>query len=379
MRIQPVRGLRNRLAGLGAVLLTVAGCESDSVARSGPERIAPRAVGVSPAPPPATPVDEAIVARIGGVTISREQLYRPLLEARGLGLLLNLVQLEMAREEARLAGITVSEDDVRAEATRTLRKMFAEQSEDEGEYALLLDQFLQRRNMSRVEWDLLMQTNATLRKLAEPKARGAIRDEQLNVAFGQLYGEKVHVRHIECANLQEIAQARQRLAAGEAFEDVARAMSRNARTAPLGGEIRPFTRNAAFSEAFKETAFALKNKGDISEPVQAEGGYHLLQLLDRIPPKVIRFEDVKESIREDLQESLTQQLMQEIRLQLSERATRSLQILDPLLKAQYQDERSRRLRQLKDAAEIREELDRQRARAATQPAIPDLPGPPNSP
>lgn len=320
---------------------------------------------------------DPVVARIGSVTVTKDQLYKPLIEAHGLSTLLNIVQLEMTRQEAAAARLTVSPGDIAAEEKRTLDRMFKDQGAEESQYGMLLSQFLERRNMGRGEWNMLMETNATLRKVVEPRARTSIKDEQLETAYKQLYGEKVQVRHIECSNLQEIGEAKRRLAAGEKFEDVARDMSRNARTAPLGGEVRAFTRNSGYPASFTDAAFALKNKGDISDPVQAENGYHLIQLTERIAPKVIKFEDVKASIREDLEEGLIQSFQQELRQQLSERASRQLQIVDPSLKQQYADEQSRRQQQIRDRDEIRKELERQREKAATQQAIPDLPPAPS--
>lgn len=321
--------------------------------------------------------DNTTIARVGASVITRDQLIKPLLEAHGLPLLLNLVQLEMAKQEAKVAGVTLSPTDAPAEQDRTLDRMFRDQKAEKTEYAALLNQFLERRNMSRVEWNLLMEINATLRKVCEAKARGAIKDEQLSTAFMQLYGEKVQVRHIQVSNLQEIAEARRRLAAGETFESIARAMSRNSLTSPLGGEVRPFTMQSPYPQSFKDAAFVLKNKNEVSSPVQADNAYHLIQLMDRIAPKVIKFEDVKASIREDLEERLVQQMTQDLRAQLSDQATRSLVILEPTLKARYELENQRREEQIRGREEVRKELDRQRETAATQQAIPDLPPAPS--
>lgn len=323
------------------------------------------------------PADNTTIARVGASVITRDQLIKPLLEAHGLPLLLNLVQLEMAKQEAKVAGVTLSPTDAPAEQDRTLDRMFRDQKAEKTEYAALLNQFLERRNMSRVEWNLLMEINATLRKVCEAKARGAIKDEQLSTAFMQLYGEKVQVRHIQVSNLQEIAEARRRLAAGETFESIARAMSRNSLTSPLGGEVRPFTMQSPYPQSFKDAAFVLKNKNEVSSPVQADNAYHLIQLMDRIAPKVIKFEDVKASIREDLEERLVQQMTQDLRAQLSDQATRSLVILEPTLKARYELENQRREEQIRGREEVRKELDRQRETAATQQAIPDLPPAPS--
>ncbi|HRK30744.1 MAG TPA: peptidyl-prolyl cis-trans isomerase [Tepidisphaeraceae bacterium] len=363
------------LGCISAAVFSVSGCASSSTEgaparQPPPAEVAPAAAHDSK---PALANPGAPVARVGAATITREQLLQPLIEAHGLQLLLSLVQLEMVRQEAKIAKIVVSPSDVEAETARTLDRMFRDQNAEKDDYPGLLAQFLERRNMSLLEWNLLMETNATLRKVCEPKAAGAIQDEQLNTAFMQLYGEKVHVRHIAVANLQEIGEAKRRLDAGESFETVARALSRNSLTAALGGEVRPFTLNSQYPASFKDAAFALKNKGDVSNPVQADNQYHLIQLIERIPPKVIKFEEVKASIREDLEEGLIQQLSQDLRAQLSDRASKSLVIMEPTLRQQYIEEQKRREAQARGRDEVRKELEREREKSATQQAIPDLP------
>ena len=47
-------------------------------------------------------------------------------------------------------------------------------------------------------------------------------------------------------------------------------------------------------QVFKDTAFALKN-GEVSDPVQADNAYHIIKVENRIAPKVVKFEDVKET------------------------------------------------------------------------------------
>lgn len=366
-------------AGLAAALALSGGCAADPSSPSGnrsrptPGVNGPSGQSANSRSQTGQAGGDAVVARVGTLNITNTQLLTPLVRAHGLGMLQNLLQLEMAREDARAAGLTVSPAEVQAETDRTLEQMFKDQNVDKDQYPLLLSQFLQRKNLSVVEWEMLMESNATLRKLAEPLATKAIKDAMLTEAFNQLYGEKVQVRHIQCTNLQEIAQARQRLTGGEPFESVARAVSRNARTASLGGELAPFTRQSPYPQAFKDAAFGLKNKGDISDPVQADGSYHLIYLEQRIPPKVIKFEDVKESVRADLQEKLVQQLMKERREEMSDRARRTMQVLDPTLKAQYDLESQRREAQIREREQIRRELERDRQKAVTEQIVPDQP------
>src|SRR5207237_4038742 len=100
-----------------------------------------------------------------------------------------------------------------------------------------LDQLLAQQRVSRPEFETVIRINATLRKIAEPEVDGAITDDKLQDAFRVQYGEKVVVRHIQTGSLTDLNAARRRLAAGEPFEQVARTMSTNRSTGPLGGAV----------------------------------------------------------------------------------------------------------------------------------------------
>jgi len=152
-------------------------------------------------------------------------------------------------------------------------------------------------------------------------------------------------------------------------------MSRNAGTAQLGGQLPPFSINTqGLPQAFKDAAFALKKEGDISDVVQAEGGFHLIQLEKRIPPKAVQFEDVKESLRKDLYARATDATVKQLRQQLGNEAVQNLKINDPVLKKQWEEKLQKRDATIKDREQIRKQMQLERERSATQPAttLPDL-------
>ena len=311
-----------------------------------------------------------VIARVAGRPITLAQVEQPLIEGYGLNLLLNLVQLDVAKQEAARANVSVSPQNIEAERDLTLAKLF--QDADKAEYNQLFDQFLEQQHISKPEFDIVLQTNAYLRKIAEPMVKDKITDASLEEAFRQLYGETIQIRHIQLTNMQEVLEAKRRLAAGEAFEKIAQEMSRNARTAGLGGELPPFSRQAAgCPQAFKDAAFSLKG-GEVSDAVQAEGAFHLIKLEHRFPPKAVKFEDVKESLREDLLERLVQAAIKQLRTQIAADALKGLIVDDPMLKAQLDAKLHQKESQIQDRNKIREQFERERqrilARAATQPA-----------
>jgi hypothetical protein len=357
------------------------GCNSNTAPPApGPDQNSPLVRANSAAPevkpdsttPPPTGAQQSgdpVIARLSGNPIRLSQLQPILLEGYGLSVLQTIVLLEAAKHEAARNGIVVSPEDVNTERALTQTKLFPDA--EPADIPKLYQQFLGQKGLTVAEFDLILETNAYLRKMAEPAVKGKITDAALQEMFRQRYGENVQVRHIQLANLQEIAAAKDRLNKGEPFEKVAAEMSRNARTAPLGGELPPFSRQAAgYPQAFKDVAFSLK-EGEVSDVVSAEGSYHLIKLEHRIAPKVIKFEEVKASLSEDLHEILVQEVIKRLRAQIAEDARRGLIIDNPILKAQYDAAMTQRDEQITDRNQIREQFERERQkileRAATQP------------
>lgn len=315
---------------------------------------------------PVMSIDDTVVARVGDRAVTMRELNGPLVDAYGLNVLLNLVQLELAQKQAEEVKVSVSDADVVAERELTLKKMFADA--EQADYDELFEQFLGQQRITRPEFDIVMRINATLRKVAEPMLAGKITDDALQEAYRALYGEKVKVRHIQAANLQEVQEARNRLEK-EPFEKVARELSRNARTKSAGGDLPEFSRAmVGLPEAFKDAAFALK-EGAISDPIMADGAYHLIKLEKRIAPTAVKFEDVKESIRADLHERAIQATIRELRNQIGATALEQMKIEIPELQRQFEArrEKSKQEGSLTEESDIRQQFERERKRA-TQPA-----------
>ncbi len=82
------------------------------------------------------------------------------------------------------------------------------------------------------------------------------------------------------------------------FADVARNNSQDKGSAPSGGDLDFFARGAMV-KPFEDAAFAMK-KGDISDVVESDFGYHVIQLTDIKTPKQRSFEELRASIESDL-------------------------------------------------------------------------------
>jgi peptidyl-prolyl cis-trans isomerase SurA len=71
---------------------------------------------------------------------------------------------------------------------------------------------------------------------------------------------------------------------GASFEDMVKKYSEDKFTVNDGGVMKQFG-IGRYSPAFEQAAFALKNPGDISDPVQTEYGFHIIKLIEKYPLK----------------------------------------------------------------------------------------------
>ncbi|HEY2585050.1 MAG TPA: peptidylprolyl isomerase [Tepidisphaeraceae bacterium] len=395
---------------IGCVALS-AGCSNQQPAQgtgSVPKMTANPAPTTGPSlavntPAPASPAavasassDDRIIARINGEPVTMAELMKPLLESHGLQILTGIVQLDLLKQEARKDRAPVTADDVRKERELTLGKMFKDadaKEQDQLDAAdakgdketaeklrkqisddreALLIQYLENQHFSRSEFDLKMEINTYLRKKAERLLQGKITDEMVEKEFGVEYGETADVRYIELANMQQVADARQRLKNGQDFGDVAEQISHDARTAPLKGLMPGISRQTpGLPETFKEMAFSLQ-PGQVSDTLNLNGFFFILKLEQKHAPKAVKFENVKESLRKSMFDRLVTSVMGRLSDGLGRDIVQKLQIDDPILKKQYDGFMARQQQQAMDRQKLEKQLDKERAArnaaAETQPA-----------
>jgi foldase protein PrsA len=283
-----------------------------------------------------------VAAMVNGKPITMAELQKPLMEAYGLKVLLFEIRLNMAKQLAADKKIEVTQADFDAELARTEKGAFQDAGKED--YPQLLAQLLEKQGASRPEFDMAIQTNAILRKVAEPMLKDKITEANIEEAFKVLYGETVSVKHIQCSTPQEAMQAKTRLASGEKFEAVVHAMSHLARSRDLDGELPPFSRQSVnwgsgwgpVPQGFKDWAFNAK-VGDLSDPIQSSDGYHILKLENRLAPKAVKLAAVHNSIKANLEDQLMTQGIKELREKLAQVAQQSMVIVEPTLKKQYED------------------------------------------
>jgi len=102
--------------------------------------------------------------------------------------------------------------------------------------------------------------------------------------------QEIHARHILLPSEDEAKKALARVKGGEDFAKVATELSKD--PSGNGGDLGWFTKDRMVPE-FSEAAFKLK-KGEISEPVKTQFGWHIIQVEDTRTKTFPPFEQVKD-------------------------------------------------------------------------------------
>ena len=96
----------------------------------------------------------------------------------------------------------------------------------------------------------------------------------------------------------EAEKVRSEIQNGADFVTEAEKYSDDATTKESGGELGTVIRGQMVP-AFEEAVFSL-NKGELSQPVKTQYGYHLIEVTDITPEKQLAYDEVKENIKSTL-------------------------------------------------------------------------------
>ena len=109
-----------------------------------------------------------------------------------------------------------------------------------------------------------------------------------------------HARHILIegdtdASKAEAEKLLAQIRGGASFEELAKAHSQDKGSAARGGDLGSFPDDKTVPE-FEAALKALKNPGDVSEPVKTQFGWHLIELVERTPARQRGFDEVKDEL-----------------------------------------------------------------------------------
>jgi peptidyl-prolyl cis-trans isomerase C len=161
-------------------------------------------------------------------------------------------------------------------------------------------------NRDKVLLDAYLASEA--KKAATPEAARKLFDDTLKSLTPE---EEVNARHIL---VEEEAQAKavvERLKKGEDFAKVAGEISKDPGSGKEGGSLGWFSKERMVPE-FAEAAFKL-TKGQLSEPVKSQFGWHVIRLEDRRTKPAPDFAAVKPQIDQYLERKAQQDIIVALR------------------------------------------------------------------
>jgi parvulin-like peptidyl-prolyl isomerase len=228
-----------------------------------------------------------------------------------------LVMLEVLRQQAPSFGVRITDRDVEEQLAQ-LKDMF---QGDEKRW----NEALKKQKLTLEQFKESLRERLLVDEMkAAVTQEVALSDDEVKAYYDEhktdyTEPEERETRHILISPFAEAAGGAGTITPTEADWDVARAEAEKVRSeiqngADFGTEARKYSDDETSREAggelgnvvrgqmvpqFEEAVFSLK-KGELSQPVRTEYGYHLIQVTDITPEAQIPYEEVKEKIRSAL-------------------------------------------------------------------------------
>jgi len=173
-----------------------------------------------------------------------------------------------------------------------------------------------KRRLRNVEERVLLE--AMVQELQ--KGPIAVSDEEVRDYFEKnkeqfINPEQVRVSHILVRRKSEALEILNELGKGGSFEKLAQKYSIDSITAPRGGDLGYISRGEMIP-VFEEAAFALEKKGDISQVIKTQFGFHLVKLTDRKKVDKKTPEEIDYEIRTKIQNEKLDRLMEKYKKEM---------------------------------------------------------------
>ncbi|MDY0409298.1 peptidylprolyl isomerase [Virgibacillus soli] len=227
--------------------------------------------------------DEAnviIETRVG--TITEDDLNEELQKRYGESVLQELVTIDVLS-----SGYDIDE-----------KKIDEELNKVKEELGMQFDMYLQQQGLNDED---AFKSKIYLGLLQEAAALDGVdvSDSELKEAYDQKTKE-ISAQHILVKDEETALEMIESLEDGIDFSELAKEYSEDKVSAKDGGDLGYFSVGTMIP-AFEHVAFSMK-KGEVSEPVQTNYGYHIIKLNDirKKDREIASFEEMKEALREEI-------------------------------------------------------------------------------
>jgi peptidyl-prolyl cis-trans isomerase C len=187
-----------------------------------------------------------------------------------------------------------------------LREIFAQEAERRGVAASA---------EYRSQMELVRQTVLIRELFADFQRKNPVTEADIKAEYekfkGQAQGTEYRARHILVEKEDEAKALSAQLKGGANFEELAKKSSKDPGTAARGGDL-DFARPEAYVPEFGQAMAKLK-KGETSEPVRSQFGWHIIRLEDTREAQFPPIEEVRERIVQQLGQNKLQAFQQNLR------------------------------------------------------------------
>ena len=229
--------------------------------------------------------------------ITQEEFYEALKEASGEQVLQQLVYEKVLAEKYK---VTDEEVDERVQAVK-------DQLGDQFEAALVSYGYKNEEDLRNKFKIAMLQEKAAISEIE-------VTEEEMKEYYDS-YQPNITARHILVADEATASEVKKKLEEGADFAELAKEYSTDTVSAEKGGDLGSFGKGQMVAE-FENAAFALE-VGQISDPVQTENGWHIIEVTKKEEKQP--YEDMKEDIEYELkiskldQETMENAMQEEIK------------------------------------------------------------------
>lgn len=201
-----------------------------------------------------------------------------------------LIEEELVLQEAKAKGIVVTEVEV-YQIINVIKKRF----ESEEKFRLEVE----TSGMSMAEFREKIREKLLRERMKDvgSKSKLKLTYEELD-NFCKDYGIKVHAQHILVKTKKEAQYILHQARLGADFAQLAITHSL-CPSRQVGGDLGFFGRGQMVQE-FEEAAFAMNEKGQLSDVVKTKFGYHIIRFIDKKYPSQDEIDEIKRSLLNEL-------------------------------------------------------------------------------
>ncbi|KAB2496414.1 foldase protein PrsA [Priestia endophytica] len=233
---------------------------------------------------------EQVVASVDGSDITKDDVYNLLADQNGAAAVDTLITEKIIDKEAEKEDIKITAKQVNQELD-DLKEQYG------GE-----DTFNQTLEASGVSLSSLkedIKKNKEIEELLRPSIK--ITEKEMKEYFNEnkdsfAQAAQVKASHILVDDEKTAKEMKEKLDKGEDFATLAKKYSTDTATSESGGELGYFE-EGTMTDEFDKKAFSMK-KGEISDPVKTDYGYHIIKVEDVKEAKQASYKDSKAQVKE---------------------------------------------------------------------------------